>query len=89
MSETLTRRAIAHAAREHAKQAGLTEGFGTRGRVAKPVVLAYLADSKPATVREIGTALGVEVPAKGRPSASVTEQIALAVTKNAPKESGE
>jgi hypothetical protein len=52
-------------------------------------VLAYLADSKPATVREIGTALGVEVPAKGRPSASVTEQIALAVTKNAPKESGE
>jgi hypothetical protein len=85
MSDTITRRSVAHAAREHAKQAGITEGHGKRGRVAKPVVLAYLAAEKPATVREIGTALGVEVPAKGRPSASVTEQIALVVTKNAPK----
>lgn len=81
----ITRRSVAHAAREHAKQVGIEAGFGTRGRVAKPVVARFLADSKPATVREIGTALGVEVPAKGRPSAAVTEQIALAVTKNAPK----
>lgn len=81
----LNRRSVAHAAREHAKSAGIESGFGTRGRVAKPVVLQYLVDSKPATVREIGAALGIEVPAKGRPSADVTEQIALAVTKNAPK----
>ena len=89
MSETLTRRDVAHAAREHAKAAGLTEGYGTRGRVAKGVVLSYLTDSKPATVREIGTALGIDVPAKGRPGAEAVEQIALAVTKNAPKEAGE
>lgn len=89
MSETLTRRDIAHAAREHAKSVGIETGFGSRGRVAKPVVARYLTDSKPATVREIGSALGIEVPAKGRPNADTVEQIALAVTKNAPKEGGE
>lgn len=81
----LNRRTIAHAAREHAKTVGVESGFGTRGRVAQPVVLRFLVDSKPAVVRECGAALGIEVPPKGRPSAAITEQIALAVTKNAPK----
>lgn len=85
MSDTLTRRSIAHLARVHAAGVGTTEGFGTRGRVAEHVVLSFLADSKPATVREIGAALGVEVP-KGKVSAKTLSLLAIKVARNAPKQ---
>lgn len=85
MSDTLTRRSIAHLARVHANEQGITEGAGKRGRVSEPVVLAFLSDSKPATVREIGAALGVEVP-KGKVSAKTLTLLAQKVARNAPKQ---
>lgn len=86
-TQTLTRRSIAHLARVHAQgEAGKpTEGAGKRGRVSEPVVLAFLADSKPATVREIGAALGVTVP-KGKVSAKTLTTLAQIVARNAPKQ---
>lgn len=84
MSDTLTRRSIAHLAREHANAQGITKGAGARGRVSEPVVLAFLASSKPASVRQIGEALGVTVP-KGKVSAKTLTLLAQKVARNASK----
>lgn len=85
-TQTLTRRTIAAQARAHAQgEAGKpVAGAGKRGRVSEPVVLAFLSDSKPATVREIGAALGVTVP-KGKISAKTLTTLAAKVARNASK----
>lgn len=85
MSDTLTRREVAQAARAHAKAEGITEGHGARGRVAKPVVLAYLSGKPAKSVREIAAGLGVEITSKGKIRQEEYEAIADFVTKNAPK----
>lgn len=85
MTDTVTRRGVAHEARLFAQSQGLTEGYGSRGRVAKPVVLAYLADKPAKTVREIASGLGVEITPNGKIAQAEFEAIADHVTKNAPK----
>jgi hypothetical protein len=85
-----TKREIQHSARVFAQEQGITEGFGSRGRVAKPVILAFLVGSKPATVRAVAEVVGIEVSPKGKPSAKVLDTLATAVASNAPKaEAGE
>lgn len=89
MTETLTRRDVAHQARLFATEQGITEGFGSRGRVSKSVVLAYVQAQPAKTVREIAGALGVEIDPKGK--ISEAEYLALVefVAGNAPKQETE
>jgi hypothetical protein len=85
MSDTITRRDVAHAAREYGQANGLP-GFGSRGRVSKALVLSYVS----ALVRTIAADLGVTVTAKGKISDEDREALANAVALNAPKvEAGE
>jgi transcription initiation factor TFIIIB Brf1 subunit/transcription initiation factor TFIIB len=85
MSDTLTRRDVAQAARAYAVQSGVTEGHGSRGRVSHSVVLAYLQANPAKTVREIAEGLGVEITPTGKIRDTEFEALANFVTKNAPK----
>lgn len=90
MSETMTytRRTVAHEARAFGREAGLEFkacGPTARGRVPADLVFQYLTAQKPATVREIADALGVEHTMKGKPSEALLVAITDAVVKNAPK----
>jgi hypothetical protein len=85
MTDTLTRRQAAHLARVHAQENGVTEGYGTRGRVGAPVVEAWLKDQPAKTVRQIANDLGVEISPKGKISADEFAAIRDFVAKNAPK----
>jgi hypothetical protein len=89
MSETITRRGVAHAARLFAQDAGLTDGYGSRGRVSANVVLQYLQAQPAKTVREIAAAIGAQVTDKGKISEAEFIAVTDVVAKNAPKESGE
>jgi hypothetical protein len=85
MSDTLTKREVAHQARLFAQGAGITEGHGKRGRVSANVVFQFL-QSKPAkSVREIAEQLGVEITPTGKISEAEYVAITDYVTKNAPK----
>lgn len=88
MSDTLTRRDVAHQAREFGREAKLEYaacGPTARGRVPADLVLQFLQAQPAKTVREIAEGLGVEITDKGK----ISEQEYLAVTdfvtKNAPK----
>ena len=85
MSDTLTRRDVAHAARLFATESGLTDGYGTRGRVSANVVLQYLQALPAKSVREIAKDLGVEVTDKGKISEAEFIAVTDFVAKNAPK----
>jgi hypothetical protein len=87
MSDTAvyTRRDVAHAARLFAQGAGLTDGYGTRGRVSANVVLQYLQALPAKSVREIAADLGVEVSPKGKISEGEFIAVTDFVAKNAPK----
>ena len=85
MSDTLTKRDVAHQARLFAVEAGITEGHGARGRVSADVVFQFL-QSKPAkSVREIADQLGVAITPTGKVSEAEYLAITDFVTKNAPK----
>lgn len=84
MADTLTRRDVAHLAREFGQATGL-DGFGTRGRVSENLVFQYLHAQAPKDVRTIAAALGVEVKAKGAVSEEEYVAIAAKVARNAPK----
>jgi hypothetical protein len=85
MSDTLTKREVAHQARLFAQEAEITEGHGKRGRVSENVVYQFL-QSKPAkSVREIAAQLGVEITPTGKISEAEYLAISGFVTKNAPK----
>jgi hypothetical protein len=89
MADTLTRRDVAHLAREFGQATGL-DGFGTRGRVSENLVFQYLSAQAPKDVRTIAAALGVEVKAKGHLSDADLIAVAATVARNAPKaEAGE
>ena len=81
---TLTRRDLAHLAREFGAEQGLP-GFGSRGRVSEALVLAFVQAQPAKTVREYAEALSVEVSPKGKISEAEYAQIAATVAKNAPK----
>jgi hypothetical protein len=85
MSDTLTKRDVQHSARLFAQEAGITEGYGSRGRVSANVVFQYLAAQPAKDVREIAGALGVPVPAKGKISEEEYVELTDFITKNAPK----
>jgi hypothetical protein len=85
MTDTLTRRDVAQHARAFAKTAGLTDGFGTRGRVSENVVLQYLQAQPAKSVREIASGLGVEITDKGKISEAEYLAISGFVARNAPK----
>ena len=88
MTDTLTRRDVAHQARVFGREAGLSHkclGEGARGRVPEDLVLQFL-QSKPAkAVREIAEQLGVEITPTGKVSEAEYLAISGFVTKNAPK----
>ena len=85
MSDTLTKREVAHQARLFAREADITEGHGSRGRVSGNVVFQFL-QSKPAkSVREIAAQLGVEITPTGKISEAEYLAITDYVTKNSPK----
>jgi len=86
MSDTLTRRQVAHLARVHAVEAGITEGHGSRGRVSKAVVLAFLQGQPAKSVRKIAGDLGVEISPKGKISADEFAAVTNFVANNLPKE---
>lgn len=85
MSDTLTKREVAQHARAFAQEAGLTDGYGSRGRVSANVVLQYLQAQPAKSVREIAAGLGVEITDKGKISEAEFIAVTDFVTKNAPK----
>jgi hypothetical protein len=90
MSDTLTRRQVAHLAREFAIEQGLTEGHGARGRVSANVVFQFLQGQPAKTVRAIASDLGVEITQTGKISEAEYVTVTDFVVKNAPKvEAGE
>lgn len=82
MSDTITRRSVAHDARTFAVEAGLTEGHGSRGRVSQNVVFQYLSAQPSKSVREIAGELGVEITAKGKVSEAELLAVSEYVTKS-------
>lgn len=82
--QTITRRDVAHLAREFGASAGL-DGFGSRGRVSKNLVLQFVQAQPAKTVREYAEALGVEIDPKGKISEAEYLALVDAVAGNAPK----
>ena len=88
MTDTLTRRDVAHAARVFGQENELT-GFGKRGRVSENLVLQYLQALPAKSVREIAADLGVEVSGKGKISEAEFLAVSGHVARNAPKAEAE
>jgi hypothetical protein len=86
IANPLTRRDVAHLAREFGKTADL-DGFGSRGRVSENLVLQYLTSLPAKSVRQIAGDLGVAIPEKGKISEAELLSVTGAVAKNAPKAS--
>lgn len=90
MTETFTRREVAHQARAFGREQGLSNkclGAGARGRVEADVVFQFLLAQKAKTVRQIAADLGVTVSDKGKISESENIAVTDFVVKNAPKAS--
>jgi hypothetical protein len=83
--QVITRRAVAQAARQFGRDAGL-DGFGSRGRVSANLVFQYLGALEAKSVREIATDLHFEVSPKGKISEAELLALAVTVTSNTPKE---
>jgi len=73
MTDTLTKRDVAHQAREFGREAKLEYaacGPTARGRVPADLVLQFLQAQPAKTVREIAGALGVDITPTGKVSES-------------------
>ena len=79
------KRTVAQQARAFAHEAGITDGYGARGRVSANVVFQFLSAQKPSTVREIADSLGVAHTGKGKISEALLIEVTDAVAKNTPK----
>jgi hypothetical protein len=93
MSDTLvkplTRREVAHLAREFAVEQQFSDGYGSRGRVSKNVVFQFVLAKSAKDVRKIAADLGVEVAPTGKISEAEYLAISDVVAGNAPKETTE
>lgn len=83
MTDTLTRRDVAHQARLFGVENDLFSG--TRGRVPENLVLQFLQAKPAKTVREIAEQLGVEITSTGKISEAEYLAISGYVARNAPK----
>jgi hypothetical protein len=82
--QTLTRRDVAHLAREFGQATGL-DGYGARGRVSENLVLQFVLATPAAQVRQIAADLGVTISPKGKISEDEALAVAAFVARNAPK----
>lgn len=87
MSDTATKRTVAHDARLFARTIGLEGGHGSRGRVSANVVLQYLTGQPAKTVRQIASDLGVSISPTGKVSEAELIAVTDFVVKNTPKAS--